>query len=345
MAPILTGKRERVGRCVPIAGGQRSSALCIMPFDGPHLLSQLDLFEYMRHSFNRKPSCLSMPLARLNCDLVFLLAASDGEWLGIEDLLDSIDTYVDCNYQIVAVDDASTDGIYDKLRERRIWTARNPTKCGLFGLDVTIRRALYNAWRLFDAPIYVKIDPDALVIGTGLHKVLASAFSSDPKVGIVGTYRVDWNGYPRDLSYWKQRFKQVGKYFGEPLQMGIRNGYAIGDGVQGGCYAIRGDCLARMWELGFLDRWDHPNIIKGSQVAEDSIVTMLVYAAGFTGADIGGPDQAFGLWDVGLPMPPVELVRQKRIVTHSIKYRDEASLAARSFFRARRTAFKLSCKT
>lgn len=299
----------------------------------------------MKHWFARKSPYLSVPLARRTCDLVFVFAVSDGEWPGVEDLLDSIDTYVDCDYQIVAVDDVSTDGTYEKLRERKVWTARNPTKCGLFGLDVTIRRGLYNAWRLFDAPIYVKIDPDALVIGTGLQKALTSAFATDPKVGIAGTYRVDWNGDLRDLSYWKQRFKKVGGDFGEPLQMGVRNGYGIGDGVQGGCYAIRGECLTRMGQLGFLDRWKHPNVIKGRQVAEDSLITMLVYAAGFTGTDIGGPGQAFGLWDIGLPMPPEELVRQNRVVTHAIKYRDEASLDARSFFRARRTAFKLSSET
>lgn len=305
----------------------------------------IDRFEYMKKWFNRKRSCLSLPLARRSCDLVFLFAVSDGEWLGVEDLLDSFDTYVDCDYEVVAIDDVSTDGTYEKLCERGVWTARNPTKCGYFGLDITIRRALYNAWRLFDAPIYVKIDPDALVIGAGLQQALASAFASNPEAGIAGSYKVDSNGDLRDLSYWRQRFERVGKGFGEPLQMAIRNGYAIGDGVQGGCYAIRSECLARMGQLGFLDQWNHSNIVKGRQVAEDSLITMLVYAAGFTGTDIGGPGQAFGLRDIGLPMPPEELVRQQRIVTHAIKYRDEASLDARSFFRARRTAFRLLGKT
>jgi hypothetical protein len=190
----------------------------------------------------------------------------------------------------------------------------------------------------------VKIDPDALVIGPGLQGALAEAFASAPKAGIAGTYKVDWNGAPRDLSYWKQRFEQVGKDFGEPLQMAIRNGYALGDGVQGGCYTIRNECVGRMVELGFLDRWDHPNLLKGRQVAEDSVMTMLVHAAGFTGTDIGGPGQPFGIWDVGLPMPPEELVRQNRIVAHAMKYQDEVSLAARDYFRTRRTEFRLARK-
>ena len=282
-----------------------------------------------------------MPRARRRCDLVLLFAVSNGEWLGVEDLLDSFETYLDCDYQVVAMDDATSDGTYEKLVEKNIWAARNPEKLGLYGLDVTIRRAFHNAWTLFDAPVYVKIDPDAMLIGPGLATVLSQAFAPDPNAGIAGTYKIDWNGEPRDLSFWKQRFKESGQAsFGEPLRMALKNGYELGDGVQGGCYAIRGECVARMAELGFLDKWDHPNHVKGLQVAEDSIMTMLTYAAGFTGIDIGGPGQSFGIWDVGLPMPPEELVRQNRIVTHAMKYTDEASLAARDYFRERRQAHR-----
>lgn len=288
----------------------------------------------------RKPLPPEMPLARRRCDIVFLFAVTDGEWTGVEDLLSSIATYVDCDYQLVAIDDASADGSYEKLLERGVWTARNPVKMGLWGLDYTIRRAFFNAWRLFDAPIFVKIDPDALIIGPGLQRVLTEAFASAASVGIAGTYRIDWDGTVRDLSYWRDRMERVGVDFGPPLKMALSNGYELGEGVQGGCYAIRAECIGRMAELGFLDNWTHPNVVRGRQVAEDSIMTMLTYAAGFTAVDIGGPGQAFGLWDVGLPMPPEELVRQNRIVTHAIKYRDDASLQARDYFRTLRSTFR-----
>lgn len=283
---------------------------------------------------------LPMPRARRTCDLVFLFAVADGQWSGVEDLLDSLKTYVDCDYQVLAIDDASQDGTYEKLRERGIWSARNPTKMGLWGLDVTIRRALYNAWMLFDAPIYVKIDPDALLIGPGLLPALENAFAANIRAGIAGTHRLDWDGTERDLSYWRDRMHRVGKDFGKPLRMALDNGYELGDGVQGGCYAIRYECLSRMVELGFLDKWTHPNLVRGRQVAEDSVMTMLTYAAGYTGVDIGGVGQAFALWDRGLPMPVEELVKQARIVTHSIKYEDEESLAARAYFRTLREAFR-----
>lgn len=302
-------------------------------------------FADLRRLLSGAPMPTKMPLARRRCDIVFVFAVSDGEWLGVDDLLGSIETYVDCDYQLVAIDDATKDGTYEKLLKRGVWTARNPVKMGLWGLDVTIRRAFHNAWRLFDAPVFVKIDPDALVIGHGLECAIAETFSSDPKAGIAGTYRFDWDGSERDLSYWHDRMQRVGREFGTPLRMAIENGYRLGDGVQGGCYAIRLECVARMAELGFLDKWTHTNLVRGRQVAEDSIMTMLTYAAGFTGVDIGGPGQAFGLWDQGLPMTPEELVKQKRVVTHAIKYQDEASLAARAYFAERRSTYKQQVKS
>lgn len=294
----------------------------------------------LKRLLGRRPPAPVMPVARRRCDMVFLFAVSDGHWLGVEDLLHSIETYVRCDYQLLAIDDASTDGSYEKLLQRGIWTARNPTKMGLWGLDVTIRRAFYNAWRLFEAPLFVKIDPDALVIGPGLREALADAFAAAPNAGIAGTYRVDWDGSARDLSYWRERMERVGRDFGRPLEMALGNGYQLGEGVQGGCYAVRHECVARMAELGFLDRWTHPNVVRDRRVAEDSVMTMLAHAAGFSGIDVGGPGQAFGLWDKGLPMLPEELVRQKRVVTHSIKYEDEDSLAVRAYFRTLRAAFR-----
>jgi hypothetical protein len=80
--------------------------------------------------------------------------------------------------------------------------------------------------------------------------------------------------------------------------------------------------------------------VKGQHVAEDSSTAMLTYAAGFKAQDIG-PDQPFGIWEVGLPMPPQELVKQSRLVTHANKYKDAASLEARDFFRARRDAYRM----
>lgn len=278
------------------------------------------------------------PAARRRCDVVFVMAVAEGEWAGVEDLLDSLRVYLDCDWQVVAVDDATEDGSYEKLLDAGCWVVRNPRKGHLFGLHLTLCRGFLEALRLFESPIVVKIDPDALVIGPGLFETLRAAFAADERSGLLGTFRIDWNGQPRDLSYWRDRMARHRADLGRPLRLAIENGYVLGEGVQGGCYALRQECLRRIRDAGWLRGAEgyRPKEVKGHQIAEDSLITMLAYAAGYEARDIGGPGQPFGLWDVGLPTPPEELVAQNRMVTHSIKYRDAASLAAREYFRARR---------
>jgi hypothetical protein len=289
-----------------------------------------------------KPTRPTFPQARRRCDMVIVSAASDGEWLGVEELLDSLATYLDCNYEVVVADDATTDGTYERLLDAGCWVVRNPQKLYLAGLNLTLQSAFLEAHRLFDSPIYLKIDPDALVIGSGLLNALQTGFRADPKTGLLGTFHIDWNGEPRDLSYWRERMIRRRKDLGQPYDLAIRNGYEIGDGVQGGAYAVSRDCLDAIVRQGWLHGKGgyRPSRIKGQQVAEDSLFTMLTYAAGFKAQDIGGPGQPFGIWDVGLPMPPEELVKQNRLVTHAIKYKDAASLEQRDFFRARRMAHR-----
>jgi hypothetical protein len=215
---------------------------------------------------------------------------------------------------------------------------RNPQKLYLSGLDLTLARAFSEAHRLFEAPIYLKIDPDALIIGTGVLPALQAAFAAHTGAGLLGTYQVDWNGEARDLRYWAERMTRRRKDLGKPLDLALKNGYSIGDGVQGGAYAVSRACLGAILERGWMRGTDgyRPSHVKGWQVAEDSLLTLLTYAAGFTAVDIGGPGQPWGLWHVGLPMPPEDLVQQNRLVTHAIKYHDDTSLQIREFFRQRR---------
>ncbi|MEW6118577.1 MAG: glycosyltransferase family 2 protein [Pseudomonadota bacterium] len=286
----------------------------------------------------RPPTHLSMPVARRRCDLVFVMAVADGEWLGVEDLLDSLHTYLDCDWEMVVVDDATGDGTYEKLLDSGCWVVRNSEKLYLAGVDLTLRRGFREALRLFDCPIIVKIDPDALVIGPGLDRALADAFAAHPRCGLLGTFRIDWNGETRDLSYWRERMERRRSDLGKPLERALANGYVLGEGVQGGCYALHRRCLDRIGEAGWLEGAEgyRPSTVHGEHVAEDSLITMLTYAAGYETCEFGGPGQPLGLWDRGLPMLPEQLRTQGRLVTHAMKYIDSESMSARAFFRAYR---------
>ena len=290
-----------------------------------------------------RPARPDFPLARRRCDLVVVSAASDGEWTGLEDLLDSLATYLDCNYEVVIADDVTTDGTCERLLDAGCWVVRNPQKLYHAGNDLTLRRAFLEAHRLFESPIFLKIDPDALVIGPGLLSALRTAFGADLKTGLLGSYRLDPNGELRDMSFWRDRMVQRRKDLGEPYDMAIRNGYQVGDGVQGGAYALSHNCLDAIISHGWFhgENGYQPSPVKGQHVSEDHLIVMLAAAAGFSTQDFGGPGQSFGISYRGLPMPPEELVKQNRLVTHCIKYKDETSLEQRNYFRVRREAFRL----
>lgn len=275
------------------------------------------------------------PRARSRTDLVVISAVSDGEWSGVEDLLDSLRTYIDCRYEVVFADDASSDGTHERLLDSGCWVVRNPSKLRLAGLNLSLRRAMLEGYRLFDAPLFLKIDPDALIIGPGIMSAVREHFDASPATGLLGTYKIDWNGAPRDLSYWRDQMLRRSADFQEVLDLAMHAGYEPGDGVQGGAYFFTRTCLSRMIAAGWLEGRGgyQPSIEHAYRISEDTLFTMLVYASGHIAKDIGGPGQPFGLWDKGLPMAPEELVRQGRLVTHAIKYADETSLAARHYFR------------
>lgn len=263
------------------------------------------------------------------------MAVSEGEWLGVEELLDSLRAYLDCDWELVAVDDATQDDTHEKMLKSGCWVVRNPEKLYLAGLDLSLRRGFREALRLFDCPIIVKIDPDALVIGPGLDRALLHTFETSPNCGLLGTFRIDWNGEKRDLSYWRERMDRRRNDLGKPLQLALANGYLLGEGVQGGCYALHRRCLQKMEEAGWLAGMDQyrPSTRHGEHIAEDSLIVLLTYAAGFSTLEFGGPQQPLGLWDKGLPMPPEKMRAQGRLVAHAMKYSDQASLSARAYFR------------
>lgn len=292
----------------------------------------------IRRLFRKK---LELPPARRRCDLTIIFAAANGEQKGIDDLLDCLKTYLRCDYEVVVADDCTDDGTYDRLLSAGCWVIRNPDREYLWGNDRTLRRAFHEAVRLFESPIYLKIDPDALLIRDGLEDALSEAFRADERLGLLGAYHVGWDGGRRDLSFWRERMLRYRHDLGRPFELALCNGYEAGDGVQGGAYALSRTCLRTIYEAGWLAGNDgyNPSNLRPTCIAEDSLIAMLTFAAGFRVGEIGGPGQPFAVKHIGLPMPPEELITSGSIVTHSVKYEDETSVRVREFFRLEREKF------
>lgn len=288
-----------------------------------------------RKEHRRLDSMFLTDRPRRRVEVVVLICVAEGEWLGVEDLLQSCELYLDADFDVVLVDDYTQDGTYEKLQDTGHWVLRNPEKRGLEGLDWTFRRGLKQVLEMYDTPLVLKIDPDALILGRGLIHAIRSAIAERPRAGIGGTYKFDWNGERRDFEFWAQRMTRMRSRLEPALSLAEANGYELGSGVQGGAFFLTRNCLEKLDEMGLLSGF-HPPYERRNRIAQDHLTTMLAYAAGFEAIDLGGPDQAFGLWDKGLPMPPEQLMAQGRLITHAMKYKDAESLAARSYFRALR---------
>ncbi|MDA9981318.1 hypothetical protein N9H39_00965 [Gammaproteobacteria bacterium] len=172
---------------------------------------------FQRFFSARKPSYPPVTKPRKKCDLVFFIAFSDGELVGIEDLLESFECYLDCSYEVVLANDCTTDGTAEKLTDAGHWFLYNPKKMGWEGNSFTIRRAAKCASELLDAPFYIKLDPDALMIQSGLLSQLTTFSRENPKAGLFGNYLFTPTGESRDFSHWENRMLQYQDNYNAPL--------------------------------------------------------------------------------------------------------------------------------
>lgn len=95
-----------------------------------------------------------------------------------------------------------------------------------------------------------------------------------------------------------------------------RNGYVIGDYVQGGGFALSGEMLHAASRHGLLD---DPFLFFHSRLTDDLVMTLLCYALGFRALDYNSPDEVFAVINYGLPDSPEVLARRGYAIAHSVK--------------------------
>jgi hypothetical protein len=95
-----------------------------------------------------------------------------------------------------------------------------------------------------------------------------------------------------------------------------RNGYVVGDYVQGGGMALSADLLHSASKHLLLD---DPFLFFHSRLTEDLVMTLLCYALGFKALDYNSPDEVFAVMNYGLPDSPEALVRDGYAISHSVK--------------------------
>lgn len=271
----------------------------------------------------------------------------------IVDTLASVLCYTDSSRIVVVVDDASslsskhsdltnTSSDVVVIKAQR---ARAGTQGGLW-----VKAAPAYRWLLerYEPGIVLRMDADALILGPGVEAAAEGAFDRNPKVGLLGSYRVGPDGGRRDF---RPAAKELRKEIGlrglrhPQLRAGLRhyvrlarnNGYVDGEHVLGCAFLLRAEAIRGIYSNGcFNQPW-----LEDSMLGDDHIMSLMTVASGYKIEDFGGPADPLALRWKGLPAHPAELLANGKLVTHSVRSWGElAEREIRNIFADARASFK-----
>jgi hypothetical protein len=269
---------------------------------------------------------------------------------GAFDTLASALYYLDDSKIIVTVDDTGKNTGFGKRAQEMssdIVALRAPSRApgGDGGLWVKIAAGYQWVLDRYQPDIILRLDADALIIGTGIEDRAAGEFARDPGAGLLGSYRVCPDGTQRDWS-WAARRLQIetgGRGLRYPARrlrlrrfaaLARKNGYTAGEHALGGSYIHSYHAAQAMHARG----WFGETSFATSKLGEDHIMGLVTVAAGYRIADFGGPDDPMSLEWKHLPAHPDDLLAEKKLVTHSVRSWDNLKEAEiRRIFRDARS--------
>jgi glycosyltransferase involved in cell wall biosynthesis len=202
----------------------------------------------------------------------------------------------------------------------------------------------------------LKMDTDALCI-SGFSERISKKLRAEPRLGILGTHKVNPNREPRAYSSWNASIRSHmrtvcvrGKYvqitaWGQARQRrkalvsALKNGYEMGEHCQGGAYGISGSFIRKLSDAGYLN---NPLLWLRAGLGEDVMMGILAKAVGFGLSDFNGPGEVFGVQHIGLAGAPEELLNRGYGIIHSVKDSAEYSeVEIRDYFRCVRDGDKI----
>lgn len=269
----------------------------------------------------------------------------------IVDTIESVCHYVTRSRVIVILDD-SGKGTGDSVGEQFsdsvvLKTEKNFGKNA--GLYLNLSRGFSYAYENYSFDVLLRLDTDALVIGWNSERDAIEYFKENPDVGIIGSYRTDCNGDPRDFSWARDQLaKELGfmsalkglptrlmdwLFLRKVFSQSRQNGYEPGEHCMGGAYFVSRECIGKLLRNNLLSRQE----LRWSKLQEDQIFGLLIYSVGLRHGDFATGQYPMGLRWRGLPCSPKDLIERKKKVTHSTRFFDNLDEATiRAYFRAQR---------
>jgi hypothetical protein len=249
----------------------------------------------------------------------------------IADTLASVVRYTDPSRVIVIMDDtagpeAAGRGLTAESADIEIITSR-PARPGTQG-GLWVKMAPAYRWLLakYQPGIVLRLDADAVMLGSGLEAAAEDAFRRHPEAGLLGSYRVGADGGQRDFHPVARQLRAETGPLGlrhPRLRAGLRRyvslarggGYVEGEHVLGCAFLLRGGALQGIHRAGgFSTPW-----LEASRLGDDHIMSLMTVAAGYKIADFGGPADPIAVKWEELPAHPAELLARGKLVTHSVR--------------------------
>jgi hypothetical protein len=246
----------------------------------------------------------------------------------IDDTLASIEFYCQPGYRLILADDSGRDlrPLLRRASEATIVPARAQ---GLFGLYTNLSTCFLTA---LDEPfdILLRLDTDALVIGSGFEALAADFFRAHPSVGILGAHDWDYDGTPADKS--RERLKIFWQLTaGWLLQPGTsaliarlilrarHHGYYLGESVDGGVCIYSRAAVETLRDNSLLG--ERRLAESKAKLHEDHLFGLALRSCGMELADFGAFDDELpiGCHLGSLAAAPRDLLAAKKALVHSTK--------------------------
>jgi hypothetical protein len=217
-----------------------------------------------------------------------------------------------------------------------------------------LSRGLEFAHGNYDFDVLLIMDVDALVIGAHPEDEAIDFFRDNPEFGIIGSYRVDCNGDPRDFTWPREQLRKESslvslvsqpnhlrgvRFLRSMLQKSQKTGYEPGEHCLGAAIFASRDCVSKLHQNNLLSRKE----IHWSRLGADQIFGLLINSVGLKHGDFSTGTLPMGLRWRGLPCSPEELLVRGKKVTHSTRsYGAMKEAEIRRFFKEQRQTVKVA---
>lgn len=249
----------------------------------------------------------------------------------VSDTLESIAAYGDPSRAIVLIDNGGD--LRERLQADGTLTddvhivVSEPGARSLYG---DLCRTISAGWRYcienFDAEVFLRMDADALMLAPGSEDAAIARLSEVPEAGLLGSFRVRFDGAMRDMSGAARMIRSaiglrrglrdpsLRSFLRSRLAEAEEHGYAMGDHPQGAVCFLRPTAMRDIYDRG----WFHQNL-RHAYICEDYVITIFMEAAGYSLEEFGRPGDPLAIKWIGLPAHPEEVLSWGSAIVHSVR--------------------------